>query len=157
MPTKVPTLQPTPEHSANPSQTPSQIPTEPYYYTVCGKINGGACNNPSVVIEPASGTAVPRCCINSSTQPDWIDGWYWFGTQSAWLECETDVWADSPQIGDDNCHGQVTWQEAVDLCAEVNANLCTLEQLENENCGQGTGCAYDNSHVWSSTMVGADA
>ena len=40
-----------------------------------------------------------------------------------------------------------TWDHAVSVCTSVGARLCSIEEFGNYP--GGTGCGFDNSHVWA--------
>ena len=45
------------------------------------------------------------------------------------------------------------FQAAFDLCTGIGARLCSLDELSTDETS-GTGCGYDNTRVWSSTLCG---
>lgn len=56
---------------------------------------------------------------------------------------------------DDNDMGSVcttdaTWKEAYDICDNVGARLCTIEEIE-QGVTNNTGCGFDDDMVWSMT------
>merc|ERR1712146_94521 len=65
------------------------------------------------------------------------------------------LWAASPTLSstDGTCYGFITWEEARAVCEDVGARLCTIGELEDNNCGHGTGCGYTHKYVWSSSKA----
>jgi len=51
------------------------------------------------------------------------------------------------------CSGLVTWEQGHSTCQTVGARLCTLEEMSSDET-RGTGCAYDNDLLWTSTSCG---
>ena len=58
------------------------------------------------------------------------------------------VWGESEING--VCKNAATYDEARDLCLEMNSRLCTKEELLAD-CTRGTGCGHDADMIWSST------
>jgi hypothetical protein len=58
------------------------------------------------------------------------------------------------------CNADQTMAQALALCVNVGARLCTLDELmDDETVGLdgATGCGFNSQRVWSSTRVGCDA
>ena len=51
---------------------------------------------------------------------------------------------------DDVCHNTATYYEAVTVCSDAGARLCTLEEIQNR-CARNTGCSHNQRQVWTST------
>ena len=51
------------------------------------------------------------------------------------------------------CSGLVTWEQGHSFCQTVGARLCTLMEMLSDEA-RGTGCAYDNDLLWTSTSCG---
>ena len=62
-----------------------------------------------------------------------------------------DVWARSKELGDELCHKE-TYDDAVALCEENGARLCTKAELE-DNCAWQTKCFSPDSQAWVSDEV----
>ena len=64
-----------------------------------------------------------------------------------------DVWAASELwtvgFGSDGCVHDMTFAEAVAVCAEEGARLCTQAEF-NAGCTSGTGCQHDADMIWTS-------
>merc|ERR1711871_1929137 len=52
--------------------------------------------------------------------------------------------------GGDMCSMRMTFEEARDFCAGMNARLCSQDELAH-SCAERTGCDYDYTFIWSST------
>jgi hypothetical protein len=52
------------------------------------------------------------------------------------------------------CSGEKTWDEAVDICMDHGARLCTADELGVDDETKGTGCSYDTQRSWSLTSCG---
>ena len=67
-----------------------------------------------------------RCCTESLVNITGGDNWN--------KRSGCDVWGESHFNG--VCHAEKTFAEAVDICSNVGARLCTKEELEND-CPRG--------------------
>jgi hypothetical protein len=61
--------------------------------------------------------------------------------------CPNNVWSASNVP---SCEPSATYDEAVSICDQVDARLCTQAELEAD-CTRGTGCGFDANQIWSST------
>jgi len=50
------------------------------------------------------------------------------------------------------CYDNVTYSEAVEICENSFARLCTAEEIL-KTCTKGTGCRFDNEWIWTSTRA----
>lgn len=76
-----------------------------------------------------------RCCSDNS--------------QAGWVQkAGCNVWAASEILG--VCYGEETYESATNICASVNARLCTREEIQND-CTRLSGCEFDSQMIWSST------
>jgi hypothetical protein len=103
--------------------------------TVCGS-SYGACTTQSMSFTNSSATAGARCCSDVEKS-----GW------SKDNSCA--VWAES--FIDEVCPGNITFDDASELCDAQGARLCTKSELVEQDCAAGTGCELDHSMVWSSS------
>jgi hypothetical protein len=103
--------------------------------TVCGS-SYGTCTTQSMSFTNSSATAGARCCSDVEKS-----GW------SKDNSCA--VWAES--FIDEVCPGNITFDDASELCDAQGARLCTKSELVEQDCAAGTGCELDHSMVWSSS------
>eukprot|EP01047_Picozoa_sp_COSAG01_P059705 COSAG01_NODE_7207_length_3305_cov_2.001248_2_plen_384_part_00 len=62
--------------------------------------------------------------------------------------CE--IWAES-QVGSARKYRKYTFEEAVSICAEDGARLCTHAEMQ-KSCTAGTGCSHDADMIWTSSV-----
>lgn len=112
-----------------------ESPLEPGQWTICGK-NGGYCNSGGGYVADRwtseEDSAHTRCCSDTP-----IPGW----TQKDWCSVYTTS---------GSCSGEITYDAAVQFCANEGGRLCTKEEYL-DNCASGTGCNYDHELLWTST------
>ena len=54
------------------------------------------------------------------------------------------------------CAKFANWTAARETCEAPGARLCSLDELSSDEA-RGTGCGFDDEHVWSATPCGEDA
>eukprot|EP00056_Hartaetosiga_gracilis_P016133 m.3989 g.3989 ORF g.3989 m.3989 type:complete len:3037 (-) comp3783_c0_seq1:271-9381(-) len=64
-----------------------------------------------------------------------------------------DICASS--VIDESCYDLTPYEEAASICLSVGARLCTLDELEGDE-GKITGCADDDTLIWTSTKCGEE-
>eukprot|EP00037_Helgoeca_nana_P009965 m.87342 g.87342 ORF g.87342 m.87342 type:complete len:1473 (+) comp19926_c0_seq1:455-4873(+) len=150
--TLTPTSQsPTPSPTAAPTRTPVAAPTtlpptpSPVHcnYAV---VLGGASNLNGVTYPLSSALHEVTCCADSN-----VGGWdVCPGSGFGSVYGERDYGAMT-------CQSTRTWSQAKAYCEAQTGNgvtgrLCTVSEITQGQCGQGTGCAFDSEHVWTSTL-----
>ena len=108
---------------------------------VCGSTGNANCNgNPVLEADPNELHEV-RCCSETSLGSGWKQ-------HPNCIAEGFNVWGESNING--VCNSAKTYFEAVDICAAVNARLCSKEELLAD-CPRGTGCSFDKEYNWSSS------
>jgi hypothetical protein len=109
-------------------------PRYPNHLIVCGAAYH-YCNTQKAKISHDFQLNAVRCCSDTS--------------KTGWVKhAHCNVWARSEILG--VCYGEETYESATNICASVNARLCTREELKY-SCTRGSGCGLDNRMIWSST------
>ena len=106
-------------------------------------------------------------CGNAAVQPDCLEDYCAYGTELHEVRCCSDtemsgytqnqgcdVWAESEfgsyyDLYGELCAHELTYAEAVAVCAAEGARLCTQAEF-NEGCTAGTGCQHDSDMIWTS-------
>lgn len=120
--------------SAAASSTPASM-----IYIACGASSTG-CSGQTQVAQTFEQHEV-RCCSEVYLGSGW----------KRHVNCANagyNVWGESEING--VCKNAATYDEAHDLCLEMNSRLCTKEELLAD-CTRGTGCGHDADMIWSST------
>jgi plastocyanin len=55
------------------------------------------------------------------------------------------------------CQDGDPWAVAKALCEDQGNRLCTLDEVQVQGAGKGSGCNFDSQHVWTSTNCSAAA
>ena len=131
-----------------PTRKPTKWPTLPSancHMVGCGKRIG--CGAIGIDSEPAMNNELRpmRCCADSDLKLVLGGG--------GWRKGCPNVWSESDNFGPgfSKCYQAVTYGEAVNVCAEWGARLCTLHELSS-NCAMGTGCSFDQRLIWTSDV-----
>jgi len=87
-----------------------------------------------------------RCCSETNDKP-------YFRNREKADYCDVYATSSLPGLtGEKKCHAEVTYSEAVAICALNDARLCTMEEVL-EGCAKRTGCNFDNELIWTSTAA----
>jgi len=127
------------EYDAQTSAAASSTPASSMMYLACGASSAG-CSGLTQVAQTFEQHEV-RCCSDVYLGSGW----------KRHVNCANagyNVWGESEING--VCKNAATYDEAHDLCLEMNSRLCTKEELLAD-CTRGTGCGHDADMIWSST------
>ncbi|CAJ1959551.1 unnamed protein product [Cylindrotheca closterium] len=117
--------------AVSPAETPEWL------WLGCGKGKGNCGVYEDFQVE-ASATHELRCC--SSVE---VSGWT--------KQNGCDIWAQSDLIGEDGrvqCFHDVTYAEALDICALNGGYVCTKDQVD-AGCTRSSGCGHDADLIWT--------
>merc|ERR1711957_982795 len=129
VPSSSPSRAPTNVASTSPSSAPIDVDMpSAVYYVACGN---QACTEGLLSTADESEEHEIRCCSDTE-----VSGYK--------KNSGCSVWATSL-----DCHVN-SHSNAVDLCDNVDARLCTRDEL-TLNCSAGSGCRFDYELIWSST------
>ena len=103
------------------------------HYVVCGK--SGSCAESTRAATDTESYPV-RCCSDTSKA-----GWLKNNGCAVWGETEVD---------NGGCNHASTYNQAVSICSNAGARLCTRVELEAD-CTMDSGCSFNYKLVWSST------
>ena len=101
---------------------------------VCGATDS-YCRNEQPKISHDFQLNAVRCCSDTSKT-----GW------QIWSHCNVMATSEISRV----CYGEETFESATNICASVNARLCTREEIQND-CTRLSGCEFDSQMIWSST------
>ena len=136
---------PPPQAPPAPSPLPTTIVPAPQPSDSCHEVR---CGSPGRCREteycaPSEERHEVGCCTDQRRQ-----GWQRCSVQGL------SVWAER-DAGPLQCTSDATLAEATDVCAAVDARLCTVEELA-ASCGANTGCSHNTDLLWTSN-VGEEA
>eukprot|EP01051_Picozoa_sp_SAG22_P004210 SAG22_NODE_220_length_14862_cov_73.769424_1_plen_1257_part_10 len=99
------------------------------------------------VSAPTESVGEVQCCGNS-----WSDA---NGVQAEGTCQRMNILSDFQCISGNNDASKFTYYEAESMCAAQGMRLCTKQETLSESAAGccGTGCQYDNVHVWTSTTT----
>eukprot|EP00568_Trieres_chinensis_P006613 CAMPEP_0183292170 /NCGR_PEP_ID=MMETSP0160_2-20130417/1326_1 /TAXON_ID=2839 ORGANISM="Odontella Sinensis, Strain Grunow 1884" /NCGR_SAMPLE_ID=MMETSP0160_2 /ASSEMBLY_ACC=CAM_ASM_000250 /LENGTH=1110 /DNA_ID=CAMNT_0025453089 /DNA_START=101 /DNA_END=3433 /DNA_ORIENTATION=+ len=125
---------PTQEPTWTPTVSPlTSAPTGASYYLACGSPTGD-CQGEVATAAPSE-THEVRCCSDTE--------------KTGWIKKDScDVWGESDLP---TCVDDANYAEAVQICADNDARLCTVAELL-EGCTKGSGCMHDHDLIWSSDI-----
>ena len=125
------------------------------HFVGCGRLNGCP-DEPDHFADDAALHEI-RCCSDTNpTLPPYNFTGRWdvndprraYSSSTSGFVCP---YTESPEWDTSNKCPVGTYQEAVDVCAEVpGARLCTALEVLND-CARGTGCGHDVDLIWTNT------
>jgi hypothetical protein len=151
-PPTLPPVSPSPTRapvSPAPTDAPTDPPVDPptddddysdKRWVVCGR--GTGCQEGDAKLVNEDEIHELRCCKDERG----------LGWTRRCREYDTNVFAKSKIF--EECHETTFW-EALELCWEADARLCTKAEVENL-CTKGTGCQHDRDLIWTCTAENGD-
>eukprot|EP00040_Diaphanoeca_grandis_P016053 m.82633 g.82633 ORF g.82633 m.82633 type:complete len:662 (-) comp25535_c0_seq2:352-2337(-) len=134
------TTSPTPSPSPSPTPAPNALPD--CHFVAAGKAKFVATKSTTCVDNAESHFV--RCCSDAPTNPFPAGGWVKLSN-----DCPFAASFKMSAATDPSCPPAMSYSDAHAYCADVDARLCTLQEMLDE-CTAKRGCSRSKSHIWTS-------